>query len=934
MKKLLSTGILLATIAVCHATLFVGPWTPIFKGIDHAVGTNFPSTTITNNGVIFTDSTLQVVHCVRVDLRDPDVQLFTTPRAPNWAAESRETLSLRINSFVKNFGVQVAADANFYNVFPGGSDPTAEGLPSNVYGLLMSTGQVVSAADNSRYASLMFTTNKVPVWNLNNRAPGTNTTGIYTAVSGFYPVLTNGVNVWALYYNDFYNAFPDSFIHGTQPRTAFGISQDQRYLFMMTIDGRQPGYSDGALDAESAMWLLQFGGWDGINMDGGGSTAMYMADCAGNPVALNHSSLLAARGAERIIGDHFGVYAKPLSSFISNVSVTPGDTTATVTWDTLAPASSQVQYGLNSNLGNSTAVDATPVTSHSVVVSGLIPGTRYFYRVNSSDGATLYSTCVGSFYTTNNAQIDLIFGLTKTWKFNTASLDGINWQDPAADDSSWTGSGAGVLWADSNNPGGGPDIQFLPRNPQGLPLNPANLNYPYTTYYFRTHFTYTNRLAGVSLIFSNYIDDGAAFYLNGVLINTDFVPIPAFNSTLATGFYCPSGNANCPYVFTVSGDLAGNLRAGDNVVAVEVHNYRANSPDITFGQALFSSLPPAGSIPPPFITNLVVDPGETTATITWTTLSNSTSRVQYGLTPTLGSSTPLDSTPVTNHSVTLSGLKELTNYYFRVLSSLGATQYTASGAFSTVPFYINLVSLTNIWAYQTNNLDGVAWQARDYDESLFLGDGPALLYIETNPDVFPRNTPLPATDVGGPYPTYYFRTHFVFDTNLAGLSLQFTSQIDDGAIFYLNGTEIQRVRMPPAPQPISYTDVNADCPPVNCDVLSSAPDIFRISGDLMTNLLAGADNVLAAEVHQHASTSSDIVFGSAVGLVRALASETKLQINRSGDVATIAWDGAGFTLQQSTSIGTNSWSDVPGPVKTSPYSVTNPPAASFYRLRN
>ena len=184
------------------------------------------------------------------------------------------------------------------------------------------------------------------------------------------------------------------------------------------------------------------------------------------------------------------------------------------------------------------------------------------------------------------------------------------------------------------------------------------------------------------------------------------------------------------------------------------------------------------------------------------------------------------------------------------------------------------------------------------------------------------------------FPTYYFRTHFVFNTNLAGLSIVFTNYIDDGAIFYLNGIEIQRVRMPPAPQAIGYADYVAACPPVNCNAVNSAPDVFRISGDLLSNLLTGGDNLLAAEVHQNSADKSDVVLGSSMGLVHALVSETKLRIGRSGDIATISWDGSGFTLQSANNLGTNSWSDVSGPVKTSPYSVTNPPASAFYRLRN
>ena len=117
--------------------------------------------------------------------------------------------------------------------------------------------------------------------------------------------------------------------------------------------------------------------------------------------------------------------------------------------------------------------------------------------------------------------------------------------------------------------------------------------------------------------------------------------------------------------------------------------------------------------------------------------------------------------------------------------------------------------------------------------------------------------------------------------------------------------------------------------------MTNAPDIFRISGNLLTNLVMGGDNVLAAQVHQRAANSTDIVFGSSVGLVRSLVSETRLHVATSGNVTTISWDGKGFTLQKTQPLAVpNSWSDVPGPVKTSPFSVTNPATATFYRLRN
>ena len=49
-----------ATLISAQAGLTLGPWTPIFKGIDHAVGTNVPDgTTPIQN--------LQVTHFARID---------------------------------------------------------------------------------------------------------------------------------------------------------------------------------------------------------------------------------------------------------------------------------------------------------------------------------------------------------------------------------------------------------------------------------------------------------------------------------------------------------------------------------------------------------------------------------------------------------------------------------------------------------------------------------------------------------------------------------------------------------------------------------------------------------------------------------------------------------------------------------------------------
>ena len=56
---------------------------------------------------------------------------------------------------------------------------------------------------------------------------------------------------------------------------------------------------------------------------------------------------------------------------------------ATITWTTDQPSTSQVEYGTTIAYGNLTTVDASSVTSHSVVLTGLAASTLYHYRVHS-----------------------------------------------------------------------------------------------------------------------------------------------------------------------------------------------------------------------------------------------------------------------------------------------------------------------------------------------------------------------------------------------------------------------------------------------------------------------------------------------------------------------------------------------------------------------
>ncbi|HKS36018.1 MAG TPA: lamin tail domain-containing protein, partial [Verrucomicrobiae bacterium] len=157
-----------------------------------------------------------------------------------------------------------------------------------------------------------------------------------------------------------------------------------------------------------------------------------------------------------------------------------------------------------------------------------------------------------------------------------------------------------------------------------------------------------------------------------------------------------------------------------------------------------------------------------------------------------------------------------------------------------------LLPITTAWKYNQSGIDlGTAWRGSGFDDSGWPS-GAALLFVEDGPLPAPKNTPL---TLGRN--TYYFRTTFLFTGRTNGLELRLHPVVDDGAVFYLNGEEARRINLDT--DPIGYF-TNAS--PGVSDATFTGP--FTIP---LTNLVSGT-NVLAVEVHQASSNSTDIVFGT------------------------------------------------------------------------
>jgi hypothetical protein len=163
----------------------------------------------------------------------------------------------------------------------------------------------------------------------------------------------------------------------------------------------------------------------------------------------------------------------------------------------------------------------------------------------------------------------------------------------------------------------------------------------------------------------------------------------------------------------------------------------------------------------------------------------------------------------------------------------------------------SIFPITQNWRYSTNDaFNDAAWTVPTYNDGSWL-TGPALLYFEDAALPAPKNTQIARGRT-----TYYFRTHFTFNGTLAGAALQFSTVLDDAAVFYLNGQEIYRLRM--AAGPVNYSLFSSAGVG---DAVYEGP--FVVPG----SALRQGDNVLAVEVHQQNSTSSDIVFGMTLDVI-------------------------------------------------------------------
>ncbi len=116
---------------------------------------------------------------------------------------------------------------------------------------------------------------------------------------------------------------------GRQPRTAFGVSQDGTKAIMMVVDGR--GDSTGATHSEMAALMKEYGAYEALHLDGGGSSTMVVKTIDDAAPQLQNTP---SDGAQRKVIASVGVFQTAPKGEIKEIGIStvnehtqPGKTT-------------------------------------------------------------------------------------------------------------------------------------------------------------------------------------------------------------------------------------------------------------------------------------------------------------------------------------------------------------------------------------------------------------------------------------------------------------------------------------------------------------------------------------------------------------------------------------------------------------------------------
>jgi hypothetical protein len=477
---------------------------------------------------------------------------------------------------------------------------------------------------------------------------------------------------------------------------------------------------------------------------------------------------------------------------------------------------------------------------YSLTWSNPVPGAYALTAVAIDNGsqsktsAAVNITVAGSGGPVTNTLI--AFG--SAWKYlDDGSNQGTNWIGRTFDDSSWSNGLAQLGYGDG-------DERTIVRG------NRADTTRIITTY-FRHAFALSDASIYTNLALRLLRDDGGVVYLNGTeIFRSPSMPAgPIAFDTLALS---PTPPDNTVDLATVNSALP-LLRNGANVIAVEIHQQALTSTDISFdfelrgvanSGASGGNLPPSVALTGPPNNATFTEPANIAISATASDSDGSVSKVEFyqnGVKLGEAASAPYSFA----WNGVLAGIYTLTAVATDDKGALGTSvpiQVTVNSA--NAPTTNLLIAMGSAWKYLDDGTDqGTAWIGLVFDDSSWSNGVAQLGYGDNDEATLIRYGPDPSNK----YVTYYFRRKFVVGDPSRVLGLNLNLLRDDGAIAYLNGTEVFRLSMPPGP--VTYLTF-----------ATTAIEYSFEATNVPANVLVAGTNILAVEIHQGNVTSSDVSF--------------------------------------------------------------------------
>ena len=247
---------MLCAIVLLIATAAYAEWTAVADGVEYQ---RF-------------DKEAMDVHVTRIDLTNPEVMIV---------ASRQSERGLTVSDYAKKTNALVAINADYFDkqmkpiglaigpcgVWEGTADTEREGVVAVGEGRAAIYPQKEVLAEPEEWMK--------------------------AAVSGWPMLVKNCAPLTA-------TELPgsDGFTRSPHPRTAVGLSEDGTTLYFVVADGRREGVPGLTLAKLARFMAEELGACAAMNFDGGGSSAMWVADSIVNK---------PSDGSERRVADHLAV---------------------------------------------------------------------------------------------------------------------------------------------------------------------------------------------------------------------------------------------------------------------------------------------------------------------------------------------------------------------------------------------------------------------------------------------------------------------------------------------------------------------------------------------------------------------------------------------------------------------------------------------------